>query len=414
MYTLKGAIFSLRDTLVVEGSIDPLLMDETIKLLRFLTARNVSPVIVSNSSWIETGSKRQIPDILSEAIGHTIPYYRGGHDMPMKQFAGAMDHVLQTQNWQPEEAIYIGSTKEDMIAARNGKLMFLNARWHAQNSAYGFEFESPKDIARFIDCCCLSIGDWFWAIEKDDLKVYSIAPLAEYSKSYPTAGAYSTDAKQAVKFNKGDLRFWGRLMGARLYFSGLGRVINYVAPYPGHHPSSTQKVLSNALKIVADTLRASYLVDLVERHAPAQKSQAARQQGITLDHGNQLSTIRLRRDPLKTGQLGGRYKASPLKPGKTVLVVDDILTEGFSLEAARAFVRATGANVICASWLKTPGGNHYRALTGMTPELKDPYKPYVSATTQVSVFSNGAQIRNPKAPEQVADAFKRYSAWDWP
>lgn len=222
MYTLKGAIFSLRDTLVVEGSIDPTLMGETVKLLKFLLARNVTPVIVSNSSWIETASKREIPDILSEMVGYKIPYFRGGHDMPMKQFAGAMEHVLQTQNWQPEEAIYIGSTKEDMIAAKNGKLMFLNARWHAQNSAYGFEFESPKDIARFVDCCCLSIGDWFWAIENGDLKVYCIAPLAEYSKSYPTAGAYSTDAKQAVKFNKGDVRFWGRMMGARLYFPGWG------------------------------------------------------------------------------------------------------------------------------------------------------------------------------------------------
>lgn len=269
MYSLKGAIFSLRDTIVVEGSIDAELFTETIKLLKFLLSRHVQPVIVSNSRWIASSSGRDIPDLLSEAVGQKLPYYRGGHDMPQKQFAGAMDHVLKAHGWQPEEAIYVGSTRDDMIAARNGKLMFLNARWHAQNSAYGFEFESPKDIARFIDCCCLSIGDWFWAIEQGDLTVYSIAPLAEYSRSYPAAGPYSTDAKQAVKFNKGDVRFWGRFMGARLYFSGLGRVIDYVAPYPGHHPNSTQKVLSNALKIVADTLRASYLVDLVERHSPA-------------------------------------------------------------------------------------------------------------------------------------------------
>ncbi|MBW9080672.1 HAD family hydrolase [Rhizobium pusense] len=414
MYTLKGAIFSLRDTLVVEGAIDATLMDQTVKLLQFLLAKNITPVIVSNSSWIATPSKREIPDLLSEAVGYKIPYFQGGRDMPMKQFAGAMNHVLATQGWQPEEAIYIGSTREDMIAARNGKLMFLNARWHAQNSAYGFEFESPKDIARFIDCCCLAIGDWFWAIEQADLRVYAIAPLAEYSKSYPTAGAYSTDAKQAVKFNKGDLRFWGRLMGARLYFSGLGRTIDYVAPYPGHRPDSAQKVLSNALKIAADTLRSSYLVDLIERHSPAQKSQTARQLGIALDHENQLSTIRLRRDPLKTGQGGGRYKSSPLKPGKTVLVVDDILTEGFSLEAAQAFVKATGASVICAAWLKTPGANHYRALAGVSPDLKDPYKPFTPAATHTNVFPNGAQIRNAKAPEEVAEAFKRYSAWDWP
>ncbi|NTF00129.1 phosphoribosyltransferase family protein [Agrobacterium tumefaciens] len=414
MYTLKGAIFSLRDTIVVEGAIDVTLLEQTVQLLQFLLAKNVMPVIVSNSSWIANPSKREIPDLLNEAVGYKIPYFQGGRDMPMKQYAGAMSHVLTTQGWEPEEAIYIGSTKDDMIAARNGKLMFLNARWHALNSTYGFDFESPKDIARFIDCCCLSIGDWFWAIEQGDLRVYSIAPLAEYSRSYPTAGAYSTDAKQAVKFNKGDLRFWGRLMGARLYFSGLGRSIDYLAPYPGHQPSSSQKLLSNALKIAADTLRSGYLVDLIERHRPAQKSQTARQQGIALDHKNQLSTIKLRRDPLKTGQSGARYKKSPLKPGKTVLVVDDILTEGFSLEAAQAFVKATGASVICAAWLKTPGANHYRALADVTPDLKDPYKPFAPVATRATIYANGAQIRNAKAPEEVAEAFKRYSSWDWP
>ncbi|KWV53013.1 hypothetical protein AS026_03825 [Rhizobium altiplani] len=61
MYTLKGAIFSLRDTLVVDGSIDPTLMGETVKLLKFLLDRNVTPVIVSNSSWIETASNARYP-----------------------------------------------------------------------------------------------------------------------------------------------------------------------------------------------------------------------------------------------------------------------------------------------------------------------------------------------------------------
>ncbi len=414
MYTLKGAIFSLRDTLVVQGDLDPALMDEAIKLLKFLISRNVTPVIVSNSSWTETNSGRDVPELLSELVGQKIAYYQGGRDMAMKQYASAMEHILGTHGWQSEEAIYIGSTREDMQSARNGKLMFLNARWHAQNSAYGFEFDSPKDVARFIDCCCLSIGDWFWAVEDGDLNVYSIAPLAEYSKAYPTAGAYSTDAKQAVKFNKGDLRFWGRLMGARLYFSGLGRVIDYVAPYPGHQPNSSQKVLTNALRIAADTLRAGFLADLVERHSAAQKSQTARVQGVNLDHRNQLSTIKLRSDPRKTGPLGGRYKKSPLKPGKTVLIVDDILTEGYSLEAARAFVEKTGATAICATWLKTPGSNHYHELVGATPALKDPYSPYTCTATQEKIFPNGSQIRNPGAADEVAQAFRRYTVWDWP
>ena len=57
MYTLKGAIFSLRDTIVVEGTVDVTLLEETVRLLKFLLSRNVRPVIVSNSSWI-AGSVR--------------------------------------------------------------------------------------------------------------------------------------------------------------------------------------------------------------------------------------------------------------------------------------------------------------------------------------------------------------------
>jgi orotate phosphoribosyltransferase len=37
-----------------------------------------------------------------------------------------------------------------------------------------------------------------------------------------------------------------------------------------------------------------------------------------------------------------------MKHGKTVLVVDDFCTQGNSFEAARAFIRATGAQVVCA------------------------------------------------------------------
>lgn len=57
MYTLKGAIFSLRDTIVVEGTVNVTLLEETVRLLKFLLSRNVRPVIVSNSSWI-AGSVR--------------------------------------------------------------------------------------------------------------------------------------------------------------------------------------------------------------------------------------------------------------------------------------------------------------------------------------------------------------------
>lgn len=414
MFQLKGAIISLRDVLVKSGKLDPNIFDETIKLLKFLISRGVQPVIVGNHEWTIKGTDKNVIDMISEKVGSEIPFFQGGKDMPYKQYAGAMQFVLGQFSWQPQETVYVGSTDDDMKAARNGNLLFLNALWYAKNTKYGFFFASPKDIARFLDCCCLSLGDWHWAIEDGPLRVYSIAPLAEFSKRYPEAATYSSDARGALKLDKGNIPFWGRLMAARLYFSGIGSQANFVAPYPGHKPDSENMELTESIKIAAVSLRAQYLDDLIIRHTKAQKSQTARTSGIALDHANQLDTICLRRDPVRTGKQQKRYKKPPLRKNKTVLVVDDICTEGHSLEAARALIEATGANVICLTWLKTPGANHYKKITSVNPVIKKPYDVYQLTSATYDTINNDAGLRNMSASQELAAAFDRYQAWHWP
>jgi hypothetical protein len=62
-----------------------------------------------------------------------------------------------------------------MNTATNGGLMFVNAMWYNVASPYGFQFESPVDVARFIDCLCLGLDGWFWALEQEELRVYAMA-----------------------------------------------------------------------------------------------------------------------------------------------------------------------------------------------------------------------------------------------
>ena len=31
---------------------------------------------------------------------------------------------------------------------------------------YGYQFQSPKDVARFVDCICLGLDDWFLGAEE--------------------------------------------------------------------------------------------------------------------------------------------------------------------------------------------------------------------------------------------------------
>ena len=416
MNTLKGTIFSLRGVLANPGKVDDKILNEVVKLLRYLISINVEPILVSNSPWnltFQDGKKVPFQEYLSEVCGRELEYYQAGVDFKAKQYAASMQKILEDHDWNSSEVIYVGNTEDDMKAASNGGFLFLNAKWHGDNSPYGFDFSSPKDIGRFIECCCVIPENWFWGIEKGNLRVYSIAPLAQHSKSYPSGAIYSTDAKLAVKQNAGQTRFWGLLMAARIHLSGIGAEANYVAPYPGHGVNSRKTVLMNAVKIVSLSLRAQYLHDFIDRHHDARKLQDIRLKKETPTIEDQLNSIKLIPDPIKPGIKQERYKGRPRVSGKTVLVVDDICTEGYSFETARAFLEAAGAKVILVSWLKTPGGN-YHALESLCPPIRGPFQKYSLKKYSHEVHSFGSNEMNKSATRQIATAYTRYKSWGWP
>ncbi|MFG6620724.1 phosphoribosyltransferase family protein [Sulfitobacter sp. 1A05707] len=417
MHTLKGVIFSLSDVLAHKGSIDPDLFFETVNLLKFLISKDIQPVLVSNTPWIvntKDGEKKPFQDYLSEFVGEKLPYYQGGKDIDYKQRGSAMRAILDQHGWSAPEVFYVGNTREDVLAASNGGFPLLNAKWHGDNSPYGFEFASPKEIASFVDCCCLTPKNWFWGIETGRLRVYSIAPFAEYSRAYPQGAIYSTDAKHAVKQDAGNIRFWGLLMAARIHLSGIGTETNFVAPYPGHKTTSKKTKLMNAIAVVSGSLRARYLFDFIERHSDAEKSQTLRTTGGSPSSQNQLSTIKLNARPTRTGPQQLKYVNKPNLKGKTVLVVDDICTEGYSLEASRAFFEAAGANVILLSWLKTPGRNDYHAIEKITPAIKRPFSKFYPTSVRETIYSNSGNVLNSNADAEIAEAYERYVSWDWP
>lgn len=327
MHSLKGIVFSLSDVLAHKGSLDQALLTEVVKLLRFLLARGVQPVLISNTTWVVNtadGGQKPFQDYLADLVGQALPYYQGGKDIAYKQYKGAMQPILDKFGWVASEVFYVGNTHDDVKAASNGGFPLLNAKWHGDNSPYGFEFASPKEIASFVDCCCLTPQQWFWGIEDGPLRVYSIAPFAEYSKAYPEGAIYSTDAKKAAKADTGNIRFWGLLMAARIHLSGIGTEVDFAAPYPGHKSASQKTKLMNAVAVVSGSLRARYLYDLIERHCDAPKSQTLRTSGGTPSIDNQLNTIRLNPHATMTGEKQRKYKNPPNLKGKTVLVVDDI------------------------------------------------------------------------------------------
>lgn len=411
---LKGVIFSLHDVLVMEGTINVPLLEETLRLLRYLKTRGVEPVFISNHDWTVTGPSTSKPfrTLLEESLG-PVSYYIGGQNgMPYKPRANSTAHILSEKGWQRREVLYVGNTNDDMKTATNGSLLFVNVMWHSAANPYGFQFDSPLDVARFVDCVCLGLDSWFWTLEQADLRVYALAPFTTLSPKYAQAHAYSESARATSKHGMGDANFWGRLLAARIYFSGLVDEIDYITAYPGHSPTSNETVISDALNILGQSLRKSYLPDLILRHANAVKSQTARISGKSVGLDNQLNTIRLNPTPVR-GVSGRPYKAPPTRNGKRVLVVDDICTEGNSFEAARAYLKAAGAQAVCVSWLKTINTDYRAASHGF-----EPFDPYIEQSFSTSIstvdYSYSRAISSHAAPTDLADVYDRYFNWAWP
>ena len=165
------------------------------------------------------------------------------------------------------------------------------------------------------------------------------------------------------------------------------------------------------MTILAKSLRKSYLPDLIVRHTTAPKSQAARIQGKQVNPLDQLNSIRLNPKPIKNAK-GEVYANPPLRQGKTILVVDDICTEGNAFEAARAYIENTRSKAICLAWLKTINRS-YLAFS-QRPVLRPYEANKVTSAPARNAYGFSQNIDNRGATGDLDKLFARYHNWNWP
>lgn len=405
---LKGVIFSINNVLAPKDNDDYTISPEVERLIKFLFHKNLQPVVLANREK-RCGDKK-LEDVLTRRVGK-FPWFIAFRDkFPTKQ--KAMPYILSQMGWDATETMYVGNKHDDMLAALHGKVLFLNAMWYGKDTDYGIKFKSPRDLARFIDIFCLRSSLWHYSICEPGFEYYSLAP---FSTLKPEFSIYSQDAKVSAKFGAGHPDFWTKYLWSTIYFSELYKRVDFVAPYPGHR-STNQSIASNVIEepMLAFTkcFGIEYLRDLIIRHTTATKSQTARNEGRRVDHLNQLNTIHLNPTPLR-GSGKTRYKSHPLA-GKTVLVVDDFCTEGFSLDAARVYLKQADATVICLSWLKTINTNYMR-ICSLIPEKFNPFQPNEFLALESSkIYPYRNYIQDVHAPEEIDSRLAAYDIWSFP
>jgi hypothetical protein len=403
---LKGIIFSVEDTLLPQGAVDIGIFAEVDKLVKYLRSVSVEFVVYTNRHWI-VGGTDSLEARLKEKWGDFSYYCRADNgDVPGKPQKAAVDYVLAQKGWDATEVLYLGASENDMRTAVNGGLLFLRATWWANKSDYGFEFDTPKDVARFVDTFCLREHFWCHQIKDDNFEFYSLAPYSTYKPEYTL---YSADARAAAKHGLGHPDFWVGALVTSLYFTGIHRRIDYIAVYPGHEAGSGNAIMDEPISVYGKCFRKAYIPDLIVRHTTALKSQTARNKGEFLDHLNQLNTIHLCKTPARGA--GKVYKRSPLGKGKTVLLLDDICTNGYSIESARAYIEQTGAKVIMATWLKTINTDIHSL--GEIDSFS-PYQPNAFHRAPLgAVYGYRAHLVDHLAPAEIARLFAAYESWEW-
>ena len=402
---IKGALFSLENVVYHNKRLDGKALQEIGRLVQFCKSRKVLPVVVANHMR-KLDDGKTLEAFMNDQWGVVEWFVADENRGGWKPKGEAIRYVLDKKNWSPEEVVYIGNTDNDMKTARSGRVLFLNATWFTKSNSYGLEFKTPKEIGRFIDLFCLREHLWHFHIKDGALEYYALSPYSTFKPEYRN---YSESAVPALKTGDQDTDFWVKYLSSSIYFSGIHHRINYVAPYPGHKSGTDRSVLDNDLIDFTNCFNISYLRDLIIRHKTAPKSQYNRATSTLL---RQLNTVHLNRAPLRTNGLN-RYKNPPLQKDKTILVVDDICTKGFSLEAARTYIERTGAKVICVSFLKTINTDYHHF------HVQDALNPYqenelASDEFACTIHSYRSYIIDREAPQELDSHLRRYDEWEWP
>jgi hypothetical protein len=182
---------------------------------------------------------------------------------------------------------------------------------------------------------------------------------------------------------------------------------------PGHKQGYGNPAMDDVLDTLGKCFRKAYLPDLIARHTDAPSNRQERIAGRKPSPLTQLNTLCLTRCPLKGSANAERYSPSWKIQGKTVLVLDDFCTEGYTLGAARVFLLQAGAKVIEVSWLKTINSTYEWLQSGKN---FDPYVPQYFDRKDIhsNPFSYQQYISDPAASTELREAYNLYRNWDFP
>lgn len=236
------------------------------------------------------------------------------------------------------EIVYVGDDDTtDTFCAINAGVLPLTAKYSTSDRPkdYGLSVSSPSKLEDYIKIFAKQNAPYFGWVYQDNSHKVDIRAL------FGDQGGLKHTLKTVLKEQQ-DLKIGSNNVSVTMilflyfmtqfYMSGVAAQVGIVTVYPGHTKNSNNQVLSAYLSRISKMFRKDrFFQDLLIRHQDAPKSQF---QGAARNIFDQFRTIHVNPKYRDTIQ------------DKTVLVLDDFTTAGYSLETARQMLLQAGASKV--------------------------------------------------------------------
>lgn len=317
-------------------------------------------------------------------------------DIPGRKARGSQDWIdvaADRLDLARHELLYVGQTEWDWYTAVNAGVLYLHALWSGPQpvKVKAIVADYPADVADFIADFLPEEPIWYNRIDQGRWTLRSLLPAGASLKSstgpFTLQQVFKYDRKYRVgAYDARDLLVLTAL--TFLYLEGLVPARSYICIYPSSTPGRVSEQLADFLKNAASLFGGYYREDLLIRGNAAPDTSVERDKANRGLPAKAVSIV----TQATTVHVNPAYRDRNTLGGRTVVVVDDFTTRGFSLEWARILLEAAGAEDVVMVALGKYGTTHTR----FEPRHPDEVTPFELNSLDLADFR---QIRL----ESVAD-----------
>jgi len=363
--------------------------DEMKNLIVQLLSKGVKIAVASNSN--KTSIKQRFKKAgLPEPCIIVTPEDLGNKKKPAPDF---IYKVRDTAQVKLNEIVYIGDDdRTDILCAINARILPIAAVYSPSKKSlnYGLPFDKVEDLQDYLFTFGMQ-GNYFgWIYSSSSTDVRAL--IGDHTGLTETLKKVLKEQKDIEigstrKISVRNLLFLYLI--TQCYLSGLIINIDWITIYPGHSQNSLNSTLHQYSESITRIFREKFVPDLILRHKDAPESKF---QGKKRNIFDQFMTIKINSKYQKKIQ------------GKSILVLDDFTTSGYSLETARCMLLKAGAqSVTCLAIAK------FRRTYSMANVRKNwnPFEPCFLDKKDITVSNVIGQSND------LADRYFKKQIWNF-